>query len=488
MYKKVKLTADLIEGFAGMYLSARYDDAKPTPQFHREAWALYASDEKQAMVIAPRDHAKSTALTYDYTMASVCFRAAQYVIIIGSTEPKAAEQLSNISEEIRTNEDLRRDFDIVEFESEQKTEIIVRCGDGHRFRILARGAEQKIRGAMWNGMRPDLIVCDDMEDDEQVENKDRRVKFRKWFFRAAKQALSKRGKIRVHGTVLHEDSLLSRLRVNKVWKHLFYKAHKSYNDFTELLWPERWTEADLRAKRQEFEEDGDGPGYSQEFLNTPLDSNEAYLTTDGFIPMSIVDYEKQKRVVCGADFAITKKDSANQTAFTAAGQSLDNLVHVIGHTAGRWKTDEWVDLLFDFDSRWGPEYWIVEKGQIWDSVKPFIDKEMMQRDHWIDFRPVVASKDKSVRGQGYKKRHRSGGMRYDTQADWYEAYKAELLTFTGVSDALLDDRFDSTVYAVKGFDLDPDAEDEDFMDDAELEEERMAQSLRGGGYRSATGY
>src|SRR5690606_1477343 len=137
-----------------------------------------------------------------------------------------------------------------------------------------------------------------------------------------------------------------------------------------------------------------------------------------------------KRVVCGADFAVTKKDSANQTAFTAAGQSTDNLVHIIGHVADRWKSDEWVDEMFDFDSMYQPEYWVVEKGQIWDSVKPFIDKEMMARDHWIDFRPLVASKDKAVRGQGYKKRHRAGGMRYDTQASWYQAYKAELLTFT----------------------------------------------------------
>lgn len=486
--KKVQLSAKLIEAFAGVYLSPRYDDAKPTPQFHREAWELYASPHKQCMVIAPRDHAKSTALTYDYIMSEVMFRSSCYVILIGSTEPKAAEQLSNISEEIHTNEDLRRDFDIVGFESDQKTEIIVKCGDGHRFRILARGSEQKIRGAMWNGMRPDLIVCDDMEDDEQVENKDRRSKFRRWFFRAAKQALSKRGKIRVHGTVLHDDALLPRLRANKMWKSLFYKAHKSYSDFSELLWPERWTEQDLRDRQKEFEEDGDGPGYSQEFLNTPLDSNEAYLNTDGFIPMSIHDHEKPKRKVCGADFAITKKDSANQTAFTCGGQSTDNLIHIIGHTAGRWKSDEWVDELFDFDSLWDPEFWVVEKGQIWDSVKPFIDKEMMQRDHWIDFRPVVASKDKSVRGQGFRKRHRSGGIRYNTEADWYEAYKAELLTFTGVSDALLDDRFDSTVYVIKGFDAEPDVEDDDFLEDAELEEERMAQDLRGGGRRSATGY
>lgn len=267
--KQVILTADLIEAFAGTFLSPRYDDAKPTPQFHRDAWRLYASSCKQAGVIAPRDHAKSTGLTFDYILAEVLFRCSDYVILIGSTEDKAAEQLSNISEELESNEDMRREFGIRAFESQTKTEIILVHDDGHRFRILARGAEQKIRGAMWKGKRPNLIVCDDMEDDEQVENKDRRAKFRRWFFRAAKQALSKSGKIRVHGTVLHEDSLLSRLRKNSQWKFLFYKAHKGYNDFSEILWPERWTQEELRARQIEFEEDGDSGGYSQEFFEYP---------------------------------------------------------------------------------------------------------------------------------------------------------------------------------------------------------------------------
>ena len=111
-------SAELVEAFAGAYLSPRYDDAKPTPQFHREAWALYVSPCKQAGCIAPRDHAKSTGLTFDYILAEACFRWSDYIILIGSTEDKAAEQLSNISEELHTNEDLRIDFGIVAFDSE----------------------------------------------------------------------------------------------------------------------------------------------------------------------------------------------------------------------------------------------------------------------------------------------------------------------------------------------------------------------------------
>jgi hypothetical protein len=402
----VKLTPKLIEAFAGTFLSGRYDDAKPTPAFHRKGWSLYCSPTKQAGLVAPRGHAKSTAFTYDYILAECLFRTARYVILIGSTEDKAAEQLSNLSEEIETNEDMRREFGVAGFETQQKTEIIVKFTDGARFRILARGAEQKIRGAMWNGMRPDLIVCDDMEDDEQVENKDRRAKFRRWFFRAAKQALSRRGRIRVHGTILHEDSLLARLMKNKAWTFQFYKAHESYSDFSNLLWPEQWSAEALREVQMEFEEDGDSGGYSQEFLNTPLDNNEAYLKKENFLPMRPDDYDSEKIFIVGADWAISKADSANRTSFTCGGKDVNNIVHVVGQEVGRWDSLQIIEELFDFNEKWKPAAWYVENGQIWLSLKPMIIKEMMRRDKWINFVERQPIKDKAARGRTLQKRHK----------------------------------------------------------------------------------
>lgn len=59
--------------------------------------------------------------------------------------------------------------------------MICICEDGHMFRIT-KGAEQKIRGLKWNNKRPDLIICDDLENDEIVLNKERRAKFKRWFY------------------------------------------------------------------------------------------------------------------------------------------------------------------------------------------------------------------------------------------------------------------------------------------------------------------
>ena len=493
----VALTAEVIEAFAGIYLSARYDELQPTPQFHRECWALYCSPHPQCLVIAPRDHAKSTALTFDYTLAEVCFRTSDYVIIIGSIEDMAAEQLSNIREELNENDLLRQDFGIDSFEQDSKTDIIVRCKDGHRFRILARGAEQKIRGKMWKGKRPNLIIGDDMEDDEQVENRDRRSKFRRWFFRAAKQALSQSGKIRVHGTILDEDSLLSRLRKNEEWKHLFYKAHTAFNDFSALLWPSRWTEAKLRARQRELIADGDAAGYSQEFLNDPLDSSEAYLRREDFLPMQDEDYDKPLVVGVGVDFAVTKKDKANRSSFTVGGKCVENLIYIKDQRVGRMDSLEIIEEFFSIQKAWHPDVFWVEKGQIWNTIEPMLYKEMQERnkrgesDCFLNIDARASTSDKAVRGRPFQKRHRARCVRFDKRTDWYAAYEAELLRFRVEAEAKLDDQFDSTAILISGFESMPEVEQEDFMEDEDLEFEAESirlRSTKAAGRSAVTGY
>lgn len=484
----IQLNADIVEAFAGSYLSPRYDHPRATPRFHREVWDLYTSNVTAAMAVAPRDHAKTTAFSVDYILAETLFRTADYVILIGSTELKAQEILSNISEELHENEMLRIDFQVNSFEVDQKTELVIKLHDGHRFRILARGAEQRIRGAMWKGKRPNLIVGDDMEDDEQVESKERRAKFRRWFFRAAKQALSREGRIRVHGTILHEDSLLSRLRKNKTWQHKFYRAHKAFDDFTEILWPERWDERSLRLRQLEFIEDMDAGGYSQEFLNDPFDNAEAYLRRDDFLPMREEDFLSPKMMGIAADFAISTKDKGNRTSFTVGGKDIDNIIHIVDQRVGRWDSFEIIEEMFGLHERYRPDFFWVENGQIWNAIAPMIYQAMQKRDLWINLIIRTPIGDKASRGRSLQRRHRAGGFRFNKEATWYPAYEHELLKFTGHSDALLDDQFDSTALLSLGFDEVKLADPEDFWDDDEIEFARHTPKHYNSGRNKVTGY
>ena len=440
------------------------------------------------MVIAPRDHAKTTALSVDYILAEALFRRSDYIILIGSTEVKAQEILSNISEELHENDLLKLDFAVKQFEVDAKTEIVLEHTDGHRFRILARGAEQRIRGAMWKGKRPNLIVCDDMEDDEQVESKDRRAKFRRWFFRAAKQALSREGRIRVHGTILHEDSLLNRLRKNKTWKHLFFKAHESFDDFSNIIWPDRWDEQSLRLRQKEFIEDQDAAGYAQEFLNDPFDNSIAYLRRDDFLPMTEEDHDTNKLICIAADFAISTRDKANRTSFTVGGKCVNNLLHIIDQRVGRWDSLEIIDEMFILQERYNPDVFWVEGGQIWNALSPMIYQAMRTSDTWINITVRTPIGDKASRGRSLQRRMRAGGVRFNKDATWYPGYENELLRFTGTSDAMLDDQFDSTALLSLGFDDIKLTEPEDYYDDEEWNVRRHSPRNLNHGRSSVTGY
>lgn len=485
----MKLTVDLIESLSGVYLSQRYDSPQPTPPFHRECWARYCSELPACVTAAPRNHAKSTALTHDYGIACALFRVEPYIIIVGATEEMAIEHLGDISNELRENDDLIRDFGIKDFVTDQKTDIIVECVDGYKFRFIARGAEQKIRGRKWNGRRPGLIIFDDIEDDEQVESRDRRKKFRRWFFRACKQALRDGGKIRGHGTILHEDSLLSRLMRNSEWNSRIYKAHNSFDDFGGALWPEKFPEERLRAIRQEFISEGDSAGYSQEYLNDPFDYEDAYLRKDDFLPMSDEDRESSKVVAVGVDFAISKADSANRSSFTVGGKDANNILHFLDQRVARLDSLGIIEEMFSLQMRWKPDMFFVEDGVIWKSILPMLNTEMRRRDIWLSLKPILPVKDKAVRGRSLQKRMRGGGCRFDKQASWYEEFENELLRFTGMSEALLDDQFDSAALLSRGFEDFREVEESDFRTDEEEEFEYMAGAMKGNTGRSAvTGY
>lgn len=471
----VQLSSVLVESFAGVFLSPMYDDVQPTPQCHRNWWDLYCSDASYAGIAAPRGHAKSTALTHDFVLATACFGVEPHILVVSATEELALAHLGDIATELRDNDELRREFRIDRFLTDSKSEIIVKCKPtkenphGYEFRILARGAGQKLRGLKWRGRRPGLIICDDMEEDEQVENVDRRKKFRRWVMRALIPLGRRQCKIRWHGTILHEDSMLARIMKDSTWTTLFNRAHKSFDDFSEILWPEMWSEARLRKLRQSFIEQQDAAGYSQEMLNNPLDNGDTFLKKANFLSMEDQDRKAPKRLAVGCDFAVSKADTANKTSFTIGGECAQNLLHILEDRTSRWDTLEWLDEMFKIHEDYRPDFFFVEDGVIWKSVSPMLYREMQKRRVWFNCVPILPVKDKAVRGRPFQRRHRSNSMRFEKDRDGYVVYEEELMRFTGTSDALADDRFDSTAILVKGFDTLSELIDEDFMDEDELE-------------------
>lgn len=456
----MNLTADLIYGFSGSILAGKYDNPVPTPWFHREWWELCCSENPYVAIAAPRGHAKSTAITHCYVLASVLFRARKFVIIVSYTEGQAIEFLRDIKKELMENDELATLFKIKEFKKDTETDIIVEMDDGHTFRIMAKGSEQRVRGLKWDYQRPDLIVCDDIEDDELVMNQDRREKFRNWFYKALLPIRSDKGIVRIVGTIMHQDAVLERLmpkenskytviedlkqystKTNSIWKTVKYQA--CTEDFKTILWPEKFSAQRLREIYASYAEDGNPEGFYQEYLNKAIDPHHSFFRRQDFRSMTEKDHEKYKEYYMAIDLAISEKERADYSAFVVGGVDEFGFLYIVDVIRERMDGREIIDTIMGLNKRYDCQLVSIEKGQIEKALGPFLKTEMLERQEFVNLSLMSPTKDKQQRARSWQARMRSGTVFFDTKADWYLAFEQEHLRFPRDKH---DDQVDASAY------------------------------------------
>jgi predicted phage terminase large subunit-like protein len=441
------LTSQVIHGFVQSCLQRKFDQPVATPACHLEWWDLCCGSDTHLAIAAPRKHAKSTAITFSYILAAVLFKQYKFVIICSDTESQSTLFLGDIKQELIENEDIISLFGIKKFNKLSETDIIVEFEDGTEFRIMAKGAEQKLRGIKWRGARPDLIVCDDMENDEAIMNSDRREKFRRWFYGALLPCRANGGKVIVVGTILHMDSLLERLmpvlsaptthsielkdwsdKKSGHFRAVKYRAHSP--DYKHILWVEQWPKDALIAEKESFLAQGLADVYSREYLNYPIDESSAYFRREDFMPFNQNDYEDtQIQYYVGVDFAISQKERADYTVIAVVAVNSMGELLVVDIRRGRWDSQEIINELFAVQNRYKPEMVVVEGGAIEKALGPFLRKQMLERNRYLNLHPMTPTKDKLSRARSLQARMRSGGIRYNTSASWYPALEDEMARF-----------------------------------------------------------
>lgn len=497
-----RLTAPLIKGFAGSMLSKRFDNLVATPKFHEDLWELCCSDYRQVAIAAPRGHAKSTAVTHAYVLASILFRAKSYVIIISDTVGQSTQFLHDIKLELTDNDNLIELFGVEEFEKDTEDDVIVKMKDGHRFRIMAKGSEQKMRGLKWRGSRPDLIVGDDLENDEIVMNQERREKFRRWFYGALLPALSDHGQVRIVGTILHLDALLERLMpsetakdtikedlvsyssdTTKPWRSYRFRAHSP--DYKHILWEEKFPLERLVAIRRDYKEQGFPEGYAQEYLNYPIDEATAFFKRSDLQKMTEEDWKRPMKYYAAVDFAISDKERADYTAMAVCGMDSEGTMYVVDMIRDRLDAKGIIDTMFALQKRWEPEIITTESGAIDKAIGPFLQEEMLRRNIFLNLNKEVPVKDKQSRARSIQGRLRAGSVKFDKDAMWYSPLEEELLTFPR---GRHDDQVDALSWlglTIDKFLLGPTEEE---LEDEEWEEEYANEYDQFNGRSLITGY
>ncbi len=457
----MKLTSDVIEGFAKACLVQHFDKPSATPQFHRELWELCCSDNPLIAVAAPRGHAKSTAVSFVYLLASVLFRQSKFVVLVSDTEDQAKNFLDQIKGALQTNESIRQLFGVKKFDVDSTTDIVVRMDDGYKFRIVAKGSGQKVRGIIWEHYRPDLIIGDDLENDEIVMNDERRKKFRDWVINALLPCRGPSGKVRIVGTILHMDSFLAwcvpvegerdtkaeesglkftSKNTKKMFKGVVYKGHigghpNEIKKASDCLWADRFNKEWYLDKYQLAVDMGNPGGYAQEYLNRPIDETLAFFRRSDLVAMTqdekdaIATGRKPLLFYAGGDLAITENERADYTAFVVVGVDSDGMMYIMDVLRERMDAKKIVKEILGLQKKWNLQWFALEQDKTGKTILPFLREEMMKSGIISNIIPIIPHTDKTARASSIQGRMRIGAVKVNKAGDFYPFFESELVTF-----------------------------------------------------------
>ncbi len=397
---------------------------------------------KYAMA-APRGNAKSTSASLILPLWCICSRSKKFIGILSGTTEQADEFLEFIKVELAANERLREDFPKA-------------CGKGrvwksghvitaNNIKIRCWGTGKALRGARHCSSRPDLVICDDLENDEYVSSPEQRRKTEDWFFKAVMKIGAQNTAYIVVGTILHYDSLLSKLLKQPGWAAKKYKAvitfstsplweewqrlyvervvdsdqltetanrqpstassffesHKSAMlAGTEVLWPEVEDYHYLMKMRI-----SDGPSaFDSEKQNEPINPDDCLFQENWFryfddLPPAKADDHSSLQYFCAVDPSMGKSShKADPSAIIiGAVRGAEGYIDIVEADIQKRHPDAIMEALFEYHMQYKFTRLVIEEVQFQELFKDQLIKESAKRQIYLPVEGVRPVADKKLR-------------------------------------------------------------------------------------------
>ncbi|MFR2756980.1 MAG: phage terminase large subunit [Eisenbergiella massiliensis] len=352
----------------------------------RDAKEIARLDGSQQAIAAPRGHAKTTNFTFKDTLHAVLYQYKHYPILLSDSSEQAEGFLDDIKTELEDNPHILEDFGILKGDKVWRSSVILtKTG----IKLEAIGSGKKIRGRRHRNWRPDLLVLDDIENDENVNTPEQRKKLKSWFDKAVSKAGDTYTDIMYIGTILHYDSLLSRVLVNptyrtkkyravlsfatntalweeweRIYTNLFDEDHeanawtffqaneKEMLEGTQVLWEEKNPYYKLMQKRLSEGE----ASFNSELQNDPIDPENADFSEgwlDYYEP-ELMDFSKPNFLLVGAnDPSLGKNKKADTSTIIDLALDLNTgYMYVLGASVEKRKPDVIIDDVIETHRRY----------------------------------------------------------------------------------------------------------------------------------------
>ena len=356
----------------------------------KEAKVISRLKGSRQVVAAPRGHAKSTNFTFKDSLHAILYAYKHYILILSDSSEQAEGFLDDIKTELEDNGNIIMDFGSLKGEKAWRTGVILTKTD---IKAEAIGSGKKVRGRRHRNWRPDLIVLDDIENDENVNTPEQRRKLKNWFDKAVSKAGDTYTDIMYIGTILHYDSLLNNVLQNpryktkkyraviseatntKLWDEwegiytnlfnenheedarTFYEAHEEEMLLgVEVLWEEKLSYYDL----MEIKVSEGTASFNSELQNDPIDPESATFNPEWFdyYEPELVDFSSPEFVFVAANDPSLGKNKKSDTSsiINLALSTKTGYMYVADASVERRKPDVIIDDVFEMNRRLKRDY------------------------------------------------------------------------------------------------------------------------------------
>jgi predicted phage terminase large subunit-like protein len=380
-----------------------------TPDVHYEINdALMDDAQEKTLIIAPRGIAKSTLSSVAYPL----WRALRHdgeqplFILIGSmTQSIAVTFLQAIKYEIEFNPKIRYYYgNLKSSDSWSKTRIEL----NNKVCIQAIGSGQQVRGFQFLSQRPNLIILDDFEGEQNSLTAEARQQNKEWVTGAVIPSLdSHNSRVICIGTIIHNDSFLNTMKDNSAWSSLFYKV---IDESGNSIWPEKYSKEKIDQIRRGYAEAGLSHVFYREYMNEAIDPSVQPFPAEShkFHEKHLVklagehylhDHNSSERihvnVYIGVDPAISV--TGDWSVIMACAMDKDRNVYVLEYRRVRENPQDLIKDIIDFATRYAPRLTTIETTAFQEVLVHYLREAMADRSMYFPIREMKPTRKKEIR-------------------------------------------------------------------------------------------
>ena len=423
------------------------DDVTPA-KFHEEWSNILLNGTGNFAIEAFRESAKTQIVIRANLLHALTYPrpSRSYLVIICATQRTASKKLTEVSREFLNNPEMNNLVANVRENSGIALEVEYHGLPTVRIEAYGKGAA--VRGLSWGAKRPDIVIIDDPQDEEDARSETVTASDWDWFLSDV-YFLGQSTRIFLIGNNLGERCIIE--CVMRGAESLKFTAKKipildikiidkeTQEKEIKSAWPAKWPLYEIERDRTAYELQGKADIWYRNKMCECISPESQKFKREYFRYYEVTPKASEMNIYTAVDLAISQKPNADYSAVVTVGVNSAGYWFVLDVEYGRYDPTTTMDAVFSAVQKWRPLAVGIEAVAYQSALLHFLEKEMPQRGIFFRITPLKAEKRKELRIDTLQPRFAVGTVYFKEQAVWLPEIEAELLAYPhGARDDVID--------------------------------------------------